>query len=294
MGRAHKKGRDPGPRLSRRLTLENACDVVLQTPRDHDRSLGRGTDRVDGAARRRWQRLQRQLQAPAHRELRRHPALATQRPQGLGRHRADRDRGRARPGHRSRRTARVDALLARVAAAPHVSIVSSPFAPGGAGQIAPSGRVAFANVTFDVPSNKVSAAAAKRFVSMVTSPRAAGSSSRSRANRREGAATAAARAASCSASWPRRGPVHRFGSLLAMLLPLVTAGSRWVPASRRRAAVACDQHGFVLRPARAADRARRRHRLRAVHRHPLPAGIAARPVRARRRWSSRSTLPGAR
>ena len=65
--------------------------------------------------------------------------------------------------------ARVERLLAGIAAAPHVSFVSSPYATNGANQIAPSGRVAFANVTFDVPSNTLSAAAAKRFVSQVTS-----------------------------------------------------------------------------------------------------------------------------
>ena len=119
---------------------------------------------------RRGQRVQRQLQASAHRELRRRPALAAQRAQGVGRHRADRDRSRARPGHRC--TPHALAWTRSSPAWPQrltCRSCSSPYALDGAGQIAPSGRVAFADVTFDVPSNKVSVAAAKRFVSMVTS-----------------------------------------------------------------------------------------------------------------------------
>jgi putative drug exporter of the RND superfamily len=61
--------------------------------------------------------------------------------------------------------AQVQRTLASVATLPHVTTVASPYAPGGASQISPSGRVAFANVTFDVQSNAVKAPEAKRFVS---------------------------------------------------------------------------------------------------------------------------------
>ena len=125
------------------------------------------------------------------------------------------------PGARTR----VDALLARVAAAPHVSIVSSPFAPGGAGQIAPSGRVAFANVTFDVPSNKVSAAAAKRFVSMVTST-TGGEVQFELEGQIATEGEAGGGTSGVALGFLAAGVVLfvAFGSLLAMLLPLLTAG----------------------------------------------------------------------
>ena len=74
-----------------------------------------------------------------------------------------------------------------------------------------------------------------------------------------------------------------FGSLLAMSLPLLTAAVSLGTGHRgRRAALARAQHGLVLQRARAADRPRRRRRLRAVHRHPLPAGTAARADAPRR------------
>ena len=120
---------------------------------------------------------------------------------------------------------RVDALLARVAAAPHVSIVSSPLVPGGAGQIAPSGRVAFANVTFDVPSNKVSAAAAKRFVSMVTSAAGGGVQFELEGQIATEGETSGG-TSGVALGFLAAGVVLfvAFGSLLAMLLPLLTAG----------------------------------------------------------------------
>ena len=60
--------------------------------------------------------------------------------------------------------AQVQAMLAKLARQPHVTEISSPYGPRGAAQISPSGQVAFANATFDVQANKVSAAAAKNFV----------------------------------------------------------------------------------------------------------------------------------
>ena len=60
--------------------------------------------------------------------------------------------------------AQVESMLAALARQPHVTEISSPYGPRGASQISPSGQVAFANVTFDVQSNKITAAAAKNFV----------------------------------------------------------------------------------------------------------------------------------
>ncbi len=59
---------------------------------------------------------------------------------------------------------RVQTMLAAVSRLPHVSGITSPYRPGGASQISPSGRVAFANVQFDVQANKIGPSAAQTFV----------------------------------------------------------------------------------------------------------------------------------
>jgi RND superfamily putative drug exporter len=64
--------------------------------------------------------------------------------------------------------AAVQAHLAELARQPHVSGIQSPYGPAGARQIAPSGQVAFANVQFDLQPNKITNTAAKAFVSKVT------------------------------------------------------------------------------------------------------------------------------
>jgi RND superfamily putative drug exporter len=72
--------------------------------------------------------------------------------------------------------ARAEALLAKVAKLPHVSSIGSPYARGAEHQISPSGEVAFANVTFDAASNKneITPAAAKRFDTTITSASVSG------------------------------------------------------------------------------------------------------------------------
>jgi putative drug exporter of the RND superfamily len=60
---------------------------------------------------------------------------------------------------------RVEPMLAAVARLPHVSEISSPYGARSAGQVSPSGQVAFASVTFDVQENKLAVGAAKTFVS---------------------------------------------------------------------------------------------------------------------------------
>ncbi len=119
---------------------------------------------------------------------------------------------------------KVQTALAAVARLPHVTEVSSPYGSHGAAQISPSGQVAFANVTFDEQANKVSAAAAKTFVN--TAQTGAGHGVEVEV---EGQVAQAAN---------KNGPGGLpfgilaagivlflvFGSLLAMALPLVTAG----------------------------------------------------------------------
>ncbi|MDQ6604941.1 MAG: MMPL family transporter, partial [Actinomycetota bacterium] len=62
--------------------------------------------------------------------------------------------------------ARVQSLLAGIAQRPHVSSVDSPYT--ATHQVSTSGRIAYAGVTFDVQSNKLSNSASKAFVKQVT------------------------------------------------------------------------------------------------------------------------------
>jgi RND superfamily putative drug exporter len=117
----------------------------------------------------------------------------------------------------------VEKMLAAVARQPHVTQISSPYGPRGAGQISPSGQVAFANATFDVQSNKIKAAAAKNFVAAAQSGSGHGVDVEV-----EGQVAQAARqqgAGGLPFGFLAAGVVLFlvFGSLLATALPLVTA-----------------------------------------------------------------------
>ena len=120
---------------------------------------------------------------------------------------------------------RVEAALANVARQPHVSAVQSPYGPQSAHQISPSGQVAFANVTFDVQSNKLSNSAAAKFVSHVTGASGAGVEFEL-----EGQIAQAGNSRGGSSSLLFGFLAAAivlfvvFGSFLAMLLPLLTAG----------------------------------------------------------------------
>jgi hypothetical protein len=121
--------------------------------------------------------------------------------------------------------AQVEQVLTVAAQQPHVSLISSPYGPRGASQIAPSGRVAFANVTFDLQSNKIQDAAAKAFVAKITS-----SSGRGVEFEVEGQIARAGSRSNGSASLGIGFIAAAvvlflvFGSLLATLLPLLAAG----------------------------------------------------------------------
>jgi RND superfamily putative drug exporter len=60
--------------------------------------------------------------------------------------------------------ATVAAMLAKVAAVPHVSAITSPYGPVGSTQISADGATAFATVTFDTQGQNISIPLAKRFV----------------------------------------------------------------------------------------------------------------------------------
>lgn len=64
--------------------------------------------------------------------------------------------------------ARAQRLFGELARLPHVSAINSPFAPGRASQIAPSRRIAFADVNFNIDGGKVSEREATRFTAAIT------------------------------------------------------------------------------------------------------------------------------
>ena len=119
--------------------------------------------------------------------------------------------------------ARVERTLAALATLPHVTTVGSPYAPGAGAQIAPSGKVAFANVTFNVQDNQLQGAAAKRFVNTARAGSGQGVEIEVQGQVAEQA----------SQGGPGALPIGFlvagvvlflvFGSLLAMTLPLVSA-----------------------------------------------------------------------
>jgi RND superfamily putative drug exporter len=118
----------------------------------------------------------------------------------------------------------VQAMLARVARVPHVSEIVSPYGPRGAAQISKSGQIAFANVTFDVESNKLSAAASKSFVSTVQAGFGHGVETEVEGQVAEAAASNGAGGLGLGALAAGVVLFLVFGSLLAMALPLLTAG----------------------------------------------------------------------
>ena len=121
--------------------------------------------------------------------------------------------------------AKAEALFKQVAKLPHVSSVASPYDPAGKAQISPNGDVAFANVTFDAQSNKVSTTQAKAFVDKITS------ASTDAVQFEVGGQVAQSASQGNDSSGLLFGFLAAavvlfivFGSLLATLLPLLTAG----------------------------------------------------------------------
>ncbi len=64
--------------------------------------------------------------------------------------------------------ARVESMLTRVAALPHVTGVVSPYGARGARAISPDGRVAFATVNFDEPANVLPTSSVQRVIDVAT------------------------------------------------------------------------------------------------------------------------------
>ncbi|HEY5189993.1 MAG TPA: MMPL family transporter [Solirubrobacteraceae bacterium] len=123
--------------------------------------------------------------------------------------------------------ARAEKLFATVAQQPHVSSVVSPYAATGARQISPSGQIAFANITFDASTNhkQITTTAAKALVDKITAASGHGvefevegniARSGNQSNQSSGIMFGFLAAAIVL--------FIVFGSLVAMLLPLLTAG----------------------------------------------------------------------
>ncbi|MGH2885017.1 MAG: MMPL family transporter, partial [Solirubrobacteraceae bacterium] len=120
--------------------------------------------------------------------------------------------------------ARVTRMLASLAALPHVTGVASPYGSHGSAQISRSGRVAFANVTFDVQDNQVSNQSAQTFVS--TARAGSGHGVEIEVDGQVAETVAQSGPSGVVFGFLAAGIVlfGVFGSLLAVLLPLVSAG----------------------------------------------------------------------
>ncbi|HWE08858.1 MAG TPA: efflux RND transporter permease subunit, partial [Solirubrobacteraceae bacterium] len=123
--------------------------------------------------------------------------------------------------------ARAEQLFAQIARLPHVGSVTSPYTPQTAKQVAPNGRVAFADVTFDSAANhnRISSAQAQRFDTTITSASGHGVQFEAEGNIAE-AGNPTNQSSSLIFGFLAAGIVLFvvFGSLMAMALPLITAG----------------------------------------------------------------------
>jgi RND superfamily putative drug exporter len=123
--------------------------------------------------------------------------------------------------------ARAQALFAKVARVPNVAGVTSPYTPATSHQISASGRVAFADVTFDNAANrnKITAAQAQHFVSTITSASGNGVDFEVEGNIAQ-AGNPNNQGSSLLFGFLAAAIVLFlvFGSLVAMALPLITAG----------------------------------------------------------------------
>jgi putative drug exporter of the RND superfamily len=123
--------------------------------------------------------------------------------------------------------ARAEALFSKLKTLPAVSTVASPYTVAGSKQIAPGGQIAFAGVTFSnaANQNRITAAQAQTFDQTITSASAGGVQFQVEGNIAEAGNT------NNQGSGLLFGFIAAaivlfivFGSFVAMLLPLVTAG----------------------------------------------------------------------
>lgn len=119
--------------------------------------------------------------------------------------------------------ARVEPMLRRVAALPGVASVLSPYAPAGAGQLSPSGRVAYATLTFDAQANDLSIPAIRRVVSTARAASGDGVQVQLGGQAIERALSPGVGGTGIGFAAAAVVLFLVFGSLLAMAMPLLTA-----------------------------------------------------------------------
>jgi putative drug exporter of the RND superfamily len=123
--------------------------------------------------------------------------------------------------------ARAEKLFTDVLKVPHVAAVASPYTPQTSKQIAPDGRVAFANVTFDNAANhnKITPTAAQHYDKTITSASGGGVQFEVEGSIAQ-AGNATNQGSSLFFGFIAAAIVLfiAFGSFVAMLLPLLTAG----------------------------------------------------------------------
>jgi RND superfamily putative drug exporter len=123
--------------------------------------------------------------------------------------------------------ARAERVFAAVSKVKDVSVVTSPYTPATAHQIAPSGMVAFANITFSnaANQNRITATAAQAFVKTITSQSGGGVQFQVEGNIAQ-AGNSTNGSSSLVFGFIAAAIVLFivFGSFVAMLLPLITAG----------------------------------------------------------------------
>ena len=120
--------------------------------------------------------------------------------------------------------AQVDRMLAAVARVPHVSGVGSPYAPGAVRQISPSGQIAFANVTFNLPASKVPNGDGNEFLNTAASGGGHGVEVEIEGQIAEAGVQTGSKDVAVGFAAAAVVLFLVFGTLLAMVLPLLTAG----------------------------------------------------------------------
>jgi RND superfamily putative drug exporter len=119
---------------------------------------------------------------------------------------------------------RAQAVLARVEALPEVASVASPYGPQGAAQISPSGKIAFANVTMTKQGVKFSVSQAQQFVDTARAGAGDGLQIEVEGQVAEAANKPNISSVGLGAFAALVVLLLVFGSLLAAVLPLITAG----------------------------------------------------------------------
>jgi putative drug exporter of the RND superfamily len=119
---------------------------------------------------------------------------------------------------------RVEAMLAKVGALSDVASVASPYGPSGAAQMSASGQVAFANVVLNKQTEKITVAEAKRMVRTAQAGARDGLQVELQGPAAKFANQPSVNGAGFGAIAALVVLLIVFGSVLAALLPLVTAG----------------------------------------------------------------------